>query len=95
MAFPIVPILLALPQILPVVVNIVQLVEQLVGNGNGEKKKTLAQKLVLNTIRGIEGFKGEVADEEALAEAAGQIIDGVVGVLNAFGALNGRTLDLD
>lgn len=92
MAFPLLPILKALPVLLPVVVDVVRIVEQIFGDGNGESKKEAALDILTTIIRGYESFRGDVLDENALRHGVEMIIDGVVEVLNSTGGFNRANL---
>jgi len=75
-----------LPTIIKVVPGIVNAVESLLpGKGKGAEKKSAVVLIVREVLKGVELFKGEFIDEDAVAEAIGQIIDGVVALQNLTG----------
>lgn len=78
-----------LVKVVPLAIKLVPVVERLVkGAKQGSAKRELVVTLVLTALQTYEGFSGkDVADEVKLAEGVGQIVDGVVAVLNATGKL--------
>jgi hypothetical protein len=79
-------LLAALPTILPVAFEAVKLAEKIFGRGKGSSKKSLAVDVVKMVLKSYEGIKGEdIVDEDALSEGVGNIVDGIVKVLNATG----------
>jgi hypothetical protein len=82
-------ILPVLFKVVPLVIKLVPVVERLVrGVKQGTAKRELVVALVLTVLQTYEGFTGkDIADEVKLAEGVGQIVDGVVAVLNATGKL--------
>ena len=88
MPIPVAAILAALPIVLPAVVSVVQAVEGLFGGGQGDAKRDLAVKMVLEMLEAYEGVTDkDIVDEIALTDQLGTVIDGVVGVLNEAGVL--------
>lgn len=78
-------------KILPLALQVIPFIERLIGKGEGDKKRAAAIKLIVPVIQAIESASGkELVDEEALAEAAGNLVDGIVAVMNLFGILNGE-----
>lgn len=73
--------------LLPLITNVVSGVEKLFGNGNGSLKKQAATNMIAdalniaNTVHPTPAFQNS-----ELMEGIGQIIDGVVKVMNATGA---------
>lgn len=82
-------LLAALPKVIPVVVSLVPLVEKLIkGDKQGPAKRSLVVEAVKAVLLVAEGVSGkDIADEKLFAEGVGQIVDGVVAVLNATGKL--------
>ena len=77
-----------LPTILPIVPAVVKLVEKLLGGGKGAEKKDMAVQVLKVLIPLVEQVSGkDLVDDKDFAEAIGSVIDGVVGALNAAGAL--------
>jgi hypothetical protein len=67
---------------------VVRLVEKLIGGGKGDEKKALAVEILKVLIPVVEKASGrDLVDDKDFAEAVGDLIDGVVGALNAIGAL--------
>lgn len=76
-----------LPTILPMIPAVVKLVEKLLGGGKGNEKKELATEILKVLIPVIEKATGkDLVDDKDFAEAIGEVIDGVVGAMNATGA---------
>lgn len=77
-----------LPTVLPLIPSVVRLVEKLIGGGKGDEKKALAVEILKVLIPVVEKVSGkDLVDDKDFAEAVGDLIDGVVGALNAVGAL--------
>ena len=77
-----------LPTILPIVPAVVKLVEKLLGGGKGAEKKDMAVQVLRVLIPLVEQISGkDLVDDKDFAEAIGDVIDGVVGVMNAAGVL--------
>ena len=75
-----------LPTILPLIVATVKSVEALLGGGAGESKRALVVEFVKLAILAAEGVTGkDIVDEELFAEGVGDIVDGVVAILNSTG----------
>jgi len=86
MPFPVFAVVAALPTILPAIVSVVQTVEGFFGGGKGEVKRAAVAEIVLQLLKAYEGISDtDVVEEEELAEGVGQVIDGVVAILNATG----------
>lgn len=81
-----------LNKIVPLALAIVPLVERLIGDSPGEEKRALAIELIVPGLRAAELAVGrDLVDEEAVATAAGQVVDGTVAILNEAGVL-GQTI---
>ena len=79
---------LLLTQLIPIVMQIVPLVERLIGDSTGEEKRELAISMIVPGLRAAELAAGrELVDEDVVAEAAGKVTDGVVTILNEAGVL--------
>lgn len=77
-------------KILPLALQVIPFVERLFGQGGGDKKKAAALSLIIPVIQAIESASGkEIVDEEALADAADKLVEGVVAVMNLFNILQG------
>lgn len=80
-----------LPIILPIAVEVVKLVEGLFGRGQGGPKRDLAVTLVKALVMAAEGVSGkDIVDDAKFSDGIGQIIDGVVAVLNATGKFSAK-----
>ena len=85
----IVSLLPILVRAVPVVLQLVPLVERLI---KGPKQGTVKREIVVEAVKAIilaaEGISGkDFVDEAKFAEGVGQIVDGVVAVLNSTGKL--------
>lgn len=82
-------ILPAIVQFLPMVMEVVRAVEKLIGAGNGGVKKALVVDIVKLAIVISEKASGKdlVEDEDALANAIGEIVEFVVQTLKKSGGL--------
>lgn len=75
-----------LTKVIPIALQIVPLVERLFGGAAGSEKKDIAVALIKPAVQAVETATGkELLDEDALAAAAGNAVDGVVGILNVTG----------
>ena len=87
----IVSLLPILVRAVPVVLQLVPLVERLIkGPKQGAVKREIVVEAVKAIILAAEGISGkDFVDEALFAQGVGQIVDGVVAVLNATGKLKG------
>ena len=85
----IVSLLPILVRTVPVVLQLVPLVERLIkGPKQGAVKREIVVEAVKAIILAAEGISGkDFVDEAKFAEGVGQIVDGVVAVLNSTGKL--------
>ena len=73
-------------KIIPVVLQVVPLVERLFKDSTGAEKKEIAIELIKPAVRAAEAATGkELVDEDELSRAADKAVDGVVGILNTTG----------
>jgi len=79
-------LLVLLPKIISIVPSVVSLVERLFpGEKRGAEKRVVAVEILKWVIVFVEGASNkDLVENEAFAVAVGQIIDGVVGALNAI-----------
>jgi len=74
--------------IFKLVLQIVPVVEGVFGKGRGKEKRDAAIKLIVPGVRVAEAATGkELVDEDKLAETVGNVVDGVVSILNKEGEL--------
>jgi hypothetical protein len=75
-----------LPTILPAVIEAVKLAESIFGRGKGEVKKAWVVSAVKSAILAIEGLsQKDIVDDQLFSEGVGDVVDGVVKILNATG----------
>ena len=74
-----------LPTVLPFVIEAVMLAEFLFsGSGTGVQKREYVVKLVKLAILAAEGItEKEIADEALFSYGVGQLVDGIVSILNS------------
>lgn len=78
-----------LPAVLPIAIEIVKIVEKAFGSGGGAAKRAAAVSMVKTVVMGFEGLtQRDIVDENMLEEGLGQVIDGVVKVLNSTRKFN-------
>lgn len=75
-----------LPTILPIAVEAVKFVERMFGKNKGAEKRSVVVSFVRSVVLAAEGIKGsDIVDEDVLSEGIGDIVDGIVKVLNSTG----------
>lgn len=75
-----------LPTILPIAVEAIKLVEKAFGRGKGVDKREAVVQLVKVAILAAEGLTAkDIVDDALFLKGVGEIIDGVVDVLNSTG----------
>ncbi len=80
-----------LTKILPLILNLIPIVERLSG-ASGREKRAIVIELVIPVVRVYEAIKDrDVVDEVALTVEIGLLVDAVVGVANLFGLLDGES----
>jgi hypothetical protein len=78
-----------LPTIIPLVIEAVKAAEKLFGSKKGELKKEYVVNLVKVAILSVEGIsQKDIVDENLFSEGVGDIVDGVVKVLNSTKKFN-------
>ena len=82
--------------VLRMVMKVVDAVEQYdEGEGNGEKKKELAIKIIGKIYEPIEDFANIPIGKEKLQEIVGDLIDLVVGFYNFVGRFRGKETETE
>ncbi len=80
-----------LTKILPLILNLVRIVERLSGADGGEKRAIVID-LIIPVVRVYEAIKdNDFLDEVALKVEIGRLVDAVVGVANLFGLLGSES----